>query len=87
MPLSVTILEKPAQRIYLAHELASDDASRNGTARYLTYLGRAHDDAQDLAAPVGGSSCRLVAGMSGTFDDGLTLGMLHVKHSLYHFPS
>jgi hypothetical protein len=53
MPSSVTIPEKPAQRIYLAHELASDDASRNGMAKYLTDLGRAHDDEQDLAAPVG----------------------------------
>jgi len=53
MPSSVTIPEKPAQRIYLAHELASDDASRNEMARYLTDPGRAHDDEQDLAAPVG----------------------------------
>jgi hypothetical protein len=52
IPSSVTIPEKPAQPIYLAHELASDDASRNERARYLTDPGRAHDNEQDLAAPV-----------------------------------
>jgi len=44
----------------------------------LTDLGRAHDDEQDLAAPVGSGRCRLVASMSDTF----ILGMFHVKHSL-----
>jgi hypothetical protein len=82
MPSSVTIPEKPAQGIYLAHELASDDASRSGIAGYLADLGRTHDNEQDLAAPVGSGRCRLVASMSGTFDDGLMLGMFHVKHSL-----